>query len=276
MKNNKDNIACNFVDHIHEMISENSFKNYDLILKQDFINIDSLKYLSEVKSLLKYFYKFKYANINWKQVSKIFIYFNCAFDFYFYQGSLFDVSIYLKDNYILNYIKQITTKEKYINLITPFNSSILSKTLEEGSQIKILIFSNNDDNEFYYPVFHISFSTNTLTIDLSWKDNDSNLNYLKFLLELWPGLILRLKGFEIWGDEQLDWIQRLLIYCEGSPPCWKLSLSKIVINISIDEIRKIEFFKILKKLKHLYNSLLIIYDVKFENITYEDLFIKLF
>ena len=165
----------------------------------------------------------------------------------------------------------IIRKEDFTNLKDPLNSSILSKTLEEGLQIKTLIFYNYD-NPIKDPVFHISFSANTLTIDWSRTDKDKHLKYLQFLFELWPGLILRLKGLNIWNEERLDMIQRLLNYCEGSPLCWKLFFSKVVIHIDIDEIRSIEYFKILNKLKHLYDSLSKIYEVEFENITYEDLF----
>ena len=68
----------------------------------------------------------------------------------------------------------------------------------------------------------------------------------------------------------MNWIQSLLIYCLGSPLCWKLFFSKVVINIDIDEIN-IEFFKNLDKLKLLYDSLSKIYAVELKNITYEDL-----
>ena len=104
------------------------------------------------------------------------------------------------------------------------------------------------------------------------------MKYLKILFELCPGLILRLKGFEKWDYGHLDSIQRLLICSEGSPPCWKLSFSKVVINIDIDidKIRSIEYFIVLNKIKHLIDSLSKTYDVELENITYEDLFIKLF
>ena len=154
------------------------------------------------------------------------------------------------------------------------NSSILSKTLEEGSWIKKIIFWNTD-NLIDSPDIHISFSENTLTIDWSKINPDYYLNYLIFLLELWPGLILRLKILKDWDWEKLDFIKRLLIYCEGSPHCWKLSFSKVVIDIDKSKI-DITFFVILNKLKHLYDFLFNIYDVELENITYEDLFIKLF
>ena len=160
------------------------------------------------------------------------------------------------------------------------NSSILSKTLEKGLLIKKLIF----DNDYYclikYPIFRISFSENTLTINWTRISKSTLFKDLKFLLGLWPGLILRLKHLITWDEEILDCIQRLLIYCEGSPFCCKLSFSKIVLNIDIDDINKkikyISFFEELNKLKDLYNSLSKVYDVELENITYEELFIKLF
>ena len=70
---------------------------------------------------------------------------NFVFDiaFYYYQISLFDVSINLRHKYDSE-DKVTTRKEELTNLETPFNSSILSKTLEEGSQIRKLIFWNAD------------------------------------------------------------------------------------------------------------------------------------
>ena len=170
----------------------------------------------------------------------------------------------------------IIRKEEFINLEAPLNSSILLKTLEEGSLIKQLNFFNTDDNDYVIKnaIFYILFSANTLTINWSEIYNDFHLNYLKILFELWPGLILRLKGFEKWDYRHLDWIQRLLICCEGSPPCWKLSFSKVVMNIDIDKIRSIEYFILLNKIKHLIDSLSKTYNVELENITYEDLFIN--
>ena len=161
-----------------------------------------------------------------------------------------------------------------INLEAPLNSSILSKTLEKGLQIKQLIFSNT---EYIYLDIDISFSANTLTIDWSRIISFNHSKYLKILLELWPGLILRLKGFEKWDDRELDLIHSLLIYYEGSPLCWKLSFSKVVIDIGnidkIDHFRFIESYENVSKLKHLVDSLSNIYDVELENISYEDLFI---
>ena len=157
------------------------------------------------------------------------------------------------------------------------NSSILSKTLKEGSWIKKLIFSNAFSGHIN-PKIHISFLANTLTIVWS-RNHYDDLKYLKIMLELWPGLILRLERLEYWNEERLDGIRRWLIYCEWSPPWWKLSFSKVVISIDIDEIDKIkiskleiEYFAKLSKLKNLCDSLSKIYDVEFENITYEDLF----
>ena len=84
------------------MISENSFKNYNLIFEEDHIGIDSYKYLSEVEDFLKYFYKINHINNNKKLVSTIFSYFNCSIIFYYYQDTLFDVSIDLRDKFIFN------------------------------------------------------------------------------------------------------------------------------------------------------------------------------
>ena len=249
----------------------NTFKNDEpLIFKQRSIDIDNQKYISEVESLLEYFYKIKHTSINRKLVSKIFsnFNFNFAFAFYYYEDSLFDVSISLRSKWNSKYIKR---KEELINLEAPFNSSILSRTLEKGSQIKQLIFSNRYDGDVIDdPDIHISFSNKTLTID--WLE--MNPDYLNLLLELGPGLILRLNHLKNWGDEKLNLIQRLLIYREGSPLYWKLSFSKVLINIDIeiDEIKNIEFFVALNKLKHLIDSLSNIYDFEFENISYEDLF----
>ena len=174
-------------------------------------------------------------------------------------------------------IKKITRKEDFINLKDPLNSSILSKTLEEGSQIKTLIFSNIDDNVTKDNVFYISFSANTLTIDWYRIKTKYHLNYLQILLELWPGLILRLENLKKNGNLwDLDLIQRLLIYCERSPPCWKLFFSKVVIDIDIDHMNNfifIESYENISKLKHLIDSLSKICDVELENISYDDLFI---
>ena len=233
-----------------------------------------------MESLLNYFNKIKHANNNRKLVSTIFNYYGYSIVFYYYQGSLFDVSIHL---WLKRYSKEyIAREEKFTRLKTPLNSSILSKTLEEGLQIKQLIFINTDHYyEIEHPVFHISFSANTLTIDWYKIEEYYHLKYLNTLLELWPGLILILKNFKFRTFEYLDQIQRLLIYCKGSPLCCKLSFSKVVINIDIDEIDKIknskfdiDYFVKFNKLKHLCDSLLKIYDVEFENITYEDLFIN--
>ena len=155
------------------------------------------------------------------------------------------------------------------------NSSILSKTLEEGSQIKQLIFSSED----YYPLndraIHISFSANTLAINWS----KMKLDYLNLLLELGPGLILRLKHLKYGYCWDLDLIQRFLSYCGRSPPCWKLSFSKVLIDIGNinDKMYNfifIESYENVSKLKHLIDSLSNIYDVELENISYEDLFIN--
>ena len=265
--NNKDDITCSFRDHTTKWILNNSFENYDPILKKSSIDIDNQKNISEVESLLDYFYKFKHTFINRKLVSKIFSNFKITFVFHYYQDSLFDVDILLLGKW---YSKvDIERVEELNKLKAPLNSSILSNTLEKGSQVKLLIFSNC--NNFYAarcPNIRISFSSNILTI--KWYVMNSYC--LDLLLELWPGLILRLEGFEDLGERKLDWVQRLLIYWEGSPLCWQLSFSKVVIKIDID-IDKIgiEYFKRLNKLKHLYDSLSKIYDVELENITYEDL-----
>ena len=273
LNDNKDDIECKYTDHITDLILKDFIKYEILILNLKPINIDNQKYKCEVEYLLKYFNKIKHTYINRNLVFTIFNYFYCFIDFYFYQDSLFDLSIDLIDK-SSPFDHIITRKEEFSDLEAPLNSSILSKTLEKGLLIKKLIFINTDNYyEIKHPVFHISFSANTLTIDWYKIDEYYHLKYLKILLELWPGLILRLKGLEKWGNKRLDWIQKLLIYCKRSPPCWKLSFSKVVTNIEIDEI-VIEFFKYLNKLRHLYDSLSKIYDVELENITYEDLFIN--
>ena len=147
--------------------------------------------------------------------------------FYYYQDSLFDVYIVLK----LGFSNDIKREEKFINLEAPLTSSILSKILEEGSQIKLLTFSSKHLYSLTYPAIQISFSANTLIIDWS----DMNSYYLYILLELWPGLILRLKNLKKYGlFWDLDLIQKFLSFCGRSPPCWKLSFSKVVIDIDID------------------------------------------
>ena len=229
------------------------------------------KYISEVKSLIDYFYKIKHTYIKRKLVSKIFNHSKFYLVFYYYQDSLFDVSISLEYS---KYSKDIIRIEKFINLEAPLNSSILSKTLEKGSQIKQLIFSNRDDDAIDDPDFHISLSNNTLTID--WFEiNSESLN---ILLELGPGLILRLKNLKKYDEFwDLDLIQRFLSYCRRSPPCCKLSFSKVVIDLDLDNkyyLKFIESNESLSELKHLIDSLLKIYDVEFENISYDDLFIN--
>ena len=104
-----------------------------------------------------------------------------------------------------------------------------------------------------------------------------NPGYLNPLLELWSGLILRLENLKEYGNWwDLDLIQRFLSYCGRSPPCWKLSFSKVIIHIGIgkNELIFIESYENVSKLKHLIDSLSNIYDVELENITYEDLFIN--
>ena len=271
LNNNKDDIACNFKKHILKWILEKSYKNKLRISKQMFIGINNQKYKSELEELLKYFSKIKHTNSNRKLVYTIFNYFDFNIVFYYYQDSLFDLSIHLDDKL---YSKNIIKKEKFINSKAPLNSSILSKTLEKGSQLKEIIFLKTAYYDYVIkdPVIHISFSANALTIDWSRINPYNHLKYLKILFELWPELILRLKNLKDWNRKTLDFIQRLLIYCEGSPHCWKISFSKVVINIDIDKIRSIEFFIKLNRIKHLYNSLSKTYDVEFENVTYEDLF----
>ena len=167
----------------------------------------------------------------------------------------------------------INREEKFINLEAPLNSSILSKTLKKGSQIKQLILSSKYFNPLN-PCIHISFSANTVTIDWYWIKLDD----LNFLLELWPGLILRLKHLNFYDEYwNVDKIQRFLSNWGRCPPFWKLSFSKVVIHIGIDEIYKYIFkesYKNISKLKHLIDSLSKIYDVGLENISYEDLFIN--
>ena len=164
--NNKDNRACNFKDHIPGMILKDSFQEYNpLIFEEKYMYIDNQKYISEIEFLFKYFNKIENINNNNNIVYTIFKYFYWKITFYFYQDSLFDVSIHLKDKrYLIDNI--ITIKEKSIKLKDSLNSSILSKTLKEGSQIKQLIFLNTGDviND---NVFNISVSANTLTIDWS-------------------------------------------------------------------------------------------------------------
>ena len=254
------------------MILKKSFQNYKpLIFKQNSknISIDNQKHIFEMKSLFEYFYKINYTSIKRKLVSKIFDNFGFSFVFSFYQDSLFDVSISLK---LYSSNDNITRYEESINLEAPLNSSILSKTLEKGSQIKQIIFSNA---HFYDTPIYISFSANTLTID--WLE--MNPDCLNILLEFCPGLILRLEHLKDWGDcWDLDLIKRLLSFCGRCPPCWNLSFSKVVIDIgNIDHINDfifIESYENVSKLKDLYDSLSKIYDVEFENISYEDLFIN--
>ena len=279
LNKNKDDITCitcNCTDHTTKWILKNSFGIYEpLIFTQNSTNfsIDSQKYLSEMKSLLEYFYKIKHSNSNSNLVSTIISYYQFEIVFYYYQDFLFDVSISFKLEWFQK--DNIKRKEKLINLEAPLNSSILSKTLEEGSQIKKLIFSNSKSfYPLYNPAIHISFSGNTLTID--WYE--MNPNYLKLLLELWPGLILRLEYIKKYNDcWDLDLIQAFLSYCGRSPPCWRLSFSKVIIEINIYYIRHsifIESYENVSKLKHLIDSLSKIYDVELKNISYEDLFIN--
>ena len=275
MNKNKDGKTCNCTDHTTKWILTNSLGDYDSVFNERFISIDNQKYISEVESLLEYFYKTKHTYINRKLVSKIFSNFDFAFAFvfYYYQDSLFDVFIHLNRNYcpIDNDFKR---KEEFINLEAPLNSSILSKILEEGSQIKQLIFSSEDYYRLTNHLIDISFSANTLTIN--WYQ--MKLDYLNLLLELGPGLILRLKNLKYYGYWwDLDLIQRFLSYCGESPPCLKFSFSKIVIDIDIDHMDNsifIESNENINKLEHLIDSLSKIYDVELENISYEDLFIN--
>ena len=90
------------------------------------------------------------------------------------------------------------------------------------------------------------------------------------MLELWPGLILWLENLENLSKWELDLIQRMLIYWKGSPFCWKLSFSKVVIGVGV-YVKEIEKFEELNKLNHFCDSLWKIYDVEFENVNYEDL-----
>ena len=274
LNKNKEDITCNCTDHTTKWILKNSFENdKPLIFKQNStkISINNQKHISEVESLLEYFYKIKHTYINRKLISKIFSNFEFNIAFYYYQDSLFDVFISLEYS---KYSKGNIFRDEYISILkTPLNSSILSKTLKKDSWIKQLIFSTT---EFYvYPtVIRVSFSANTLAIDLYKMNPD----YLNLLLELWPGLILRLENLKYnnkcWD---LDLIQRFLSYCGRCPPCWKLSFSKVVINIDIDNIYNfifIETYENVSKLKHLIDSWSKIYDVEFEDITYKDLFIN--
>ena len=104
-----------------------------------------------------------------------------------------------------------------------------------------------------------------------------NPDYLNILLELWPGLILKLRILKKDDYHDLDLIQTFLSCCEKSPPCWKLSFSKVVIDINIKNMRKYRFIESnenVSKLKHQVDSLSKMYDVEFENISYEDLLIN--
>ena len=272
LNNNKDDVVCSFTNHIPEMILKNSLLNEHLISKQNFMSIDSQRYISEVEDLLRYFYKIEHTN-NRMLVSTLLYDFDCAIVFYYYQDSLFDVSIYVEN---IRFSKDdIIRKEEFIDLEVPFNSTILSTILEEGSQIKKLIFLNKNYSDFVFndSVFHISFSANKLTVDWLRINRYCHLNYLKLFLELWPEFILCLKIFKYWSEKFLDEIRRWLIYCKGSPLWWKLSFSKVVMNIDIDNMG-MTLFEELNKLKHLYDSLSKIYHVELENITYEDLFIN--
>ena len=284
MNNKKYDIDCKLTNHITKLILEDYFNNNLLTYQQKFINIsiESQKYKSEVESLLKYFNKIKQTYNNKKLVSIIFSYFAFKIVFYYYQDTLFDVSIYLRDKCFSK--DNIIRKEEFIILEASLNSSILSKTLEEGSQIKQLIFLNYDD-VINIPIFHISFSANTLSIDWFEMKRKYNNDYLKYyfkiLVELWSALILRLNHLDSNDEFTVDILKCLLIYCKGPFFCWKLSFSKVVINIRIDEIRYIipnvwskEFFGSSNKIKDMYNSLSKVYDVEFENVTYEDLFIN--
>ena len=101
------------------------------------------------------------------------------------------------------------------------------------------------------------------------------------MLEFGPGLILRLKHlkkYRFGNCWDLDLIQRFLSYCGRSPPCSKLSFSKILIDIKnigwIYDFIFIESYENVSKLKHMIDSLSNIYDVELENISYEDLFIN--
>ena len=139
MNNNKYDITCNCTDHTTKWILNNSFESDEtLIFKQNSTNfsIENQKYISEVESLLEYFYKIKNTSINRKLVSTIFSNFNFSFAFYYYQDSLFDVSISLVDRRYSE--EDIKREEKLTNLESPLNSIILSKSLEKGSLIKNL------------------------------------------------------------------------------------------------------------------------------------------
>ena len=74
LNKNIDDITCNCTDHATKWILKNTFKDNYQNFEQNStkINIDSQKYISEVKSLFEYFYKIKHTSINRKLVSKIF------------------------------------------------------------------------------------------------------------------------------------------------------------------------------------------------------------
>ena len=73
LNNSKDDITCNCTEHTTIWILKNSFLNYDSISKQSLTNLsDSQKFLSEVKSFFKYFYRIHDTYLNRKLVSKLF------------------------------------------------------------------------------------------------------------------------------------------------------------------------------------------------------------
>ena len=166
-------------------------------------------------------------------------YHSVAFDYY--NDELYDWEFILygrKIEYIESIVKRKHETKDYVNdyiLQETCQTSILGRTLEEGTKVKRHTFTNwyNFDTIHSKKILKINTSSNTWTIFC--KNISEKLITLEYLGRLWPDLILILDDF-CWSQrEGINSLLKLVVNGDGTAKQWKLLFSKIMFtNIHFD------------------------------------------
>ena len=134
-------------------------------------------------------------------------------------------------------------------------SKVLGKTLEKGTTIKRLSYSNALELNTDKVSFSINVVSNTLTI--FWKNIDKRIIGFHYLGFLWKDIVLILEEFWWWTDEGIETLLQLVMNGDGTKKGNKLLFKSIKFtNLNIDRLLENNlklFDAFLKSAKGLYS-----------------------
>ena len=196
--------------------------------------------------------------------------------FYYYDNQTYDWSFtvfarklgYIKNN--INKEKCIIKKDDY-ELKVPHESSVLKKTLANGTLIQRKHYSNWSDYSKFSnkKMLDICVSTNTVTIFC--KNINPILVTLNLLGRLWSGMILDLQDFWWITKEGMIALLMLVVNCDNTQRGWKLLFSKIKFS-KLDKEWYYQNF--MKYFEIFFKNLELCYTLQFENLIIDDLINK--